>query len=153
MLTGCPVQVTLSFVDATDINRVTKAPTSGPNIRPRILVLAAAPDTPSQYIATMNCIFSAQRAVRRPHVCSMTPPPIIVRTDGHRGLVAAVPTAQSVPVDVCLIGQTPSVFLQQAAYLTEGCYVSVGGVSTLLQALMVLVAATGAHGASVVTHW
>ena len=70
----------------------------------------------------------------------------MVITRGDRGLGAAGPTAQSVPVDVCLIGQTPSVFLQQAAYLTEGCYVAVGDVTTLLQVLLVLAAAACAHG-------
>jgi hypothetical protein len=46
-----------------DIHRVSKSATAGAPLRARVLVLAMAPDAPSQYIPTMNCIFSAQRAV------------------------------------------------------------------------------------------
>ena len=41
------------------------------------------------------------------------------------------------PVDVCLLRDVPSVFLQQAAHITQGCYVAVADPTTLLQVLLV----------------
>ncbi|KAL7753513.1 RNA polymerase II transcription factor B subunit 4 [Sorochytrium milnesiophthora] len=87
-----------------DINRFTRLDTTG-TLRPRILIISAAPDSSHQYISTMNCIFSAQRL--------------------------------SIPIDVCRVAQTESIFLQQAAHLTSGVYLRVSDLEALLQNMLV----------------
>jgi len=46
-----------------DINQALKSDGMG-HLKPRILVLTVSPDSSSDYIPIMNCIFSAQKAVR-----------------------------------------------------------------------------------------
>ena len=50
------------------------------------------------------------------------------------------------PVDVCLLRDVPSVFLQQAAHITQGCYVAVADPTTLLQVLLVRSVGPVKHG-------
>ncbi|SCZ94608.1 BZ3500_MvSof-1268-A1-R1_Chr12-3g03995 [Microbotryum saponariae] len=48
----------------TDVNRLNSASTLTPNLnkpRPRILVLSVTDDASTQYVSTMNCIFTAQK--------------------------------------------------------------------------------------------
>ncbi|KAG0263122.1 RNA polymerase II transcription factor B subunit 4 [Actinomortierella ambigua] len=52
------------------INQVVKADGMG-RIKPRILVLTVSPDAPSDYIPSMNCIFSAQKANIPIDVCKI----------------------------------------------------------------------------------
>ena len=48
-----------------------------------------------------------------------------------------MPSYQGVPVDVCTLRTVPSVFLQQAAYITQGCYIAVPKPPLLLNVLLV----------------
>ncbi|KAL0085917.1 TFIIH subunit Tfb4/p34 [Phycomyces blakesleeanus] len=52
------------------IHRITKQDELG-HIKPRILILSVSPDSASQYIPLMNCIFSAQKASIPVDVCKI----------------------------------------------------------------------------------
>ncbi|KAG9297534.1 hypothetical protein G9A89_001474 [Geosiphon pyriformis] len=85
------------------INRTLKADDIG-RIKPRILVISLSPDSPDQYVAIMNCIFSAQKS--------------------------------SIPIDVCKVFGEDTVFLQQAAHITNGTYMKLDLPRGFLQYLL-----------------
>ncbi|KIJ67969.1 hypothetical protein HYDPIDRAFT_25422 [Hydnomerulius pinastri MD-312] len=109
------------------INRITHPSASSANITedilpdPRILVLSVSPDLSSSYIPIMNSIFSAQKLVR---VVSFE------YSDVDQNL------AQKVTIDVCKIYGPDTVFLQQAAHLTDGSYIYLERRDALLQYLI-----------------
>ncbi|KAG1716656.1 hypothetical protein ID866_534 [Astraeus odoratus] len=97
------------------INRITQPSSSAPNVTedpgvlpdPRILILSVSPDLSSSYIPIMNAIFSAQK-------------------------LASI----KVTIDVCKIYGPDTVFLQQAAHLTNGSYIYLERRDALLQYLI-----------------
>lgn len=89
----------------------------------RVLILTASPDSSSQYVSMMNCIFGAQKRVSH---------------DVQRRAAVSDSPPQGVLIDVCkLLGGNDSVFLQQACHLTGGTYFRLDGITGLLQTLMV----------------
>ncbi|KAI9021642.1 TFIIH subunit Tfb4/p34 [Phycomyces nitens] len=69
--TGTSSMVTGAFSMALCyIHRITKQDDLG-HIKPRILILSVSPDSASQYIPLMNCIFSAQKASIPVDVCKI----------------------------------------------------------------------------------
>ncbi|KAI9146336.1 TFIIH subunit Tfb4/p34 [Paraphysoderma sedebokerense] len=99
---GSPISATLSLA-LLYIQRVLRQDELG-LIKPRILVISASNDSPIHYIPTMNCIFSAQKAM--------------------------------IPIDVCNLGKLDTIFLQQAAHLTDGVYLKIPRIEGLLEYLM-----------------
>ncbi|TPX59962.1 hypothetical protein SpCBS45565_g07620 [Spizellomyces sp. 'palustris'] len=91
----------------TYINRIRRANDPTP-LQSRILILSVSPDLPSQYIATMNCIFAAQRVGTRIDVCRFR--------GKHYG--------------------EESVFLPQACHLTGGSYMEIPEAENLLPYLL-----------------
>ena len=107
--------------------------------KPRILVISAAPDSPPQYIPTMNAIFSAQRAGAAVDAIAL---------GGYDAAGAAAAAAAGGGG----AGGSPagggSAYLQQAAHLTGGLYVRPSRPEALLQYLLTAFAAdtaTRAH--------
>ncbi|SGZ34910.1 BQ5605_C074g12903 [Microbotryum silenes-dioicae] len=96
----------------TDVNlNSNSASTLTPNLnkpRPRILVLSVTDDASTQYVSTMNCIFTAKECQKR----------------------------NSIPIDVCKIFGRNAIFLQQACHLTGGSYFKIAQRRGLLQYLI-----------------
>ncbi|TPX58607.1 hypothetical protein PhCBS80983_g02993 [Powellomyces hirtus] len=90
------------------INRVKRA-NENSNVQSRILVISISPDLPSQYIATMNCIFAAQKGATRIDVCRF-------QGRNYGG---------------------DSVFLPQASHITGGIFLEIPEPRNLLQYLLV----------------
>ena len=130
---------------AEDASRSAKVPR-----RSRILVLSLTPDSASAYIALMNVIFSAQKAVRAAH-CALCP----FGSDGDvtadmSRMRSQADVAQTVPIDVCKLSgaESEDIVLQQAASLTNGVYLAPERRSGLLQHLFVRCRPAGlAHAA------
>ncbi|KAG1734670.1 TFIIH subunit Tfb4/p34 [Suillus paluster] len=80
---------------------------------PRILILSVSPDLSSSYIPIMNAIFSAQKLA-----CHSLQQYI------------------KVTIDVCKVYGPDTVFLQQAAHLTNGSYIYLERRDALLQYLL-----------------
>ncbi|KAJ3007233.1 RNA polymerase II transcription factor B subunit 4 [Thoreauomyces humboldtii] len=90
------------------INRVKRANETA-NVQSRIFLISISPDRPSQYIATMNSIFAAQKIKTRIDVCRF-------RGSTYGG---------------------DSVFLPQAAHITGGIFLEIPEPKNALQYLLV----------------
>ena len=95
----CPGIVSLILESYIGIQRCHRETPVGKKLSSRILVISSRGDSPAQYVATMNCIFAAQKNVSQTRLRMFEVCFFMLHT-------------QSVPIDSCVLWED-SGFLQQ----------------------------------------